>query len=62
MNVINYFSAAAMPLVILTIIIYGVKEKNKVYDTFVEGAKEGIGIVVNIFPTLIGIFIELQEL
>ena len=35
MNVINYFSAAAMPLVILTIIIYGVKEKNKVYDTFV---------------------------
>ncbi|MCI9017146.1 MAG: spore maturation protein [Clostridia bacterium] len=62
MNVINYFSAAAMPLVILTIIIYGVKEKNKVYDTFVEGAKEGIGIVVNIFPTLIGIFIAVGAL
>ena len=46
----------------LIIIIYGLLEKNKVYDTFVEGAKEGIEIVFNIFPTLIGIFVAVGAL
>ena len=29
---------------------------------FVDGAKEGIGIVVNIFPTLIGLFMAISAL
>ena len=57
MQLMNYISSAAMPMMILGIIIYGVIEKKKVYDSFVEGAKEGIEIVFRIFPTLIGIFI-----
>jgi len=59
---INYLSALAMPLMILLIVVYGVKEKNKVYDTFLEGAKEGLQIVYNIFPTLIGIFLAISAL
>ena len=55
MNIINYLSAAAVPLVILIIVIYALIEKNKVYDTFLDGAKEGLEVVINIFPTLIGI-------
>jgi len=62
MNIINYLSAAAVPTVILLIIIYGIIEKNKVYDTFLEGAKEGVQVVVNIFPTLIGIFLAVGAL
>lgn len=62
MNVINYLSSAAVPTVILLIIIYGVIEKNKVYDTFLEGAKEGLDVVINIFPTLIGIFLAVGAL
>ena len=62
MNIINYLSNMAVPMVILFIIIYGVIEKNKVYDTFIEGAKEGIQVVVNIFPTLIGIFLAVGAL
>lgn len=62
MNVINYISAAAVPVVILSIIAYGVIEKVKVYDTFLEGAKEGLEIVINIFPTLIGIFLAVGAL
>lgn len=62
MSIINYLSAAAVPIVILCIILYGLKEKNKVYDTFIEGAKEGLDIVINIFPTLIGIFIAVGAL
>lgn len=62
MNIINYISAAAVPVVMLLIIIYGLLEKNKVYDTFIDGAKEGIEVVVNIFPTLIGVFIAVGAL
>lgn len=59
---INFISTAAMPIIILLIIAYGVKEKNKVYDTFLEGAKEGLKIVYDIFPTLIGIFLAVGAL
>lgn len=59
---INFISSAAMPILILIIIIYGLIEKNKVYDTFLDGAKEGIEIVVKLFPTLIGIFVAVGAL
>ena len=56
-NIINFLSNLAMPLIILVIVFYGVIEKKEVFDKFIEGAKEGIKIVVNIFPTLIGLFL-----
>lgn len=59
---INYLSTVAIPMIILLIIVYGLIEKNKVYDTFLEGAKEGVQVVVNIFPTLIGIFLAVSAL
>ena len=46
---INYISAAAIPTIILLIIIYGVIEKKQVYDSFLDGAKEGIQIVFKMF-------------
>lgn len=61
-NVINYISSSAMPIVIMIIIIYGIIEKNKVFDTFLDGAKEGIEIVFKMLPTLIGIFLAVGVL
>lgn len=57
MQIVNYLSAAAIPIVILTILFYGIKEKKKVFDIFLEGATDGMKIVVDLFPTLIGIFL-----
>lgn len=51
-----------MPLIILLIIVYGLIEKNKVFDTFINGAKDGLEIVFRIFPTLIGLFIAIGAL
>lgn len=48
-----------MPLVILIIVFYGIYEKKNVFDIFLKGAKEGIEIVVKIFPTLIGLFLAI---
>ena len=62
MSVISYVSMVSIPLVILIIITNGLLEKKRTFDIFVEGAKEGIGIVVNIFPTLIGLFMAIGAL
>ena len=51
-----------LAVIVLIIIGYGIIEKNKVFDTFLEGAKEGLIIVLNIFPTLIGLFMAIGTL
>lgn len=62
MKFIEYFSNIAMPLMIIIIVLYGVIERQKVFDIFLEGAKEGIGVVLNIFPTLVGLFVAIGAL
>lgn len=60
MNIINTISTLAMPTIILIIVMYSFLEKNKVYEDFLEGAKEGGKIVIEIFPTLIGLFFSVS--
>lgn len=62
MEIVNYLSNISMPFMIFIIVIYGLIEKNKIFDTFLEGAKDGIEIVFNIFPTLIGLFVAIGAL
>ena len=62
MKIIEYFSNIAMPLMIIIIVLYGVIERKKVFDIFLEGAKEGIGVVFSIFPTLVGLFVAIGAL
>ncbi|MDO5556469.1 MAG: hypothetical protein Q4G09_07785 [Clostridia bacterium] len=62
MTIVNYLSNLAIPFTILLIIAYGLIEKNKVFDTFLDGAKEGMEIVFKIFPTLIGLFVAIGAL
>jgi len=51
-----------MPLMIIIIILYGILERKKVFDIFLEGAKDGIKIIYNIFPTLVGLFVAIGAL
>lgn len=62
MSYINYLSNSIIPIVIIIIIMYGLKEKVKIFDFFLEGAKEGMGIVFNLFPTLVGLFVAIGVL
>lgn len=62
MEFVNYISNIAVPFTMLFIIAYGLMEKNKVFDTFLEGAKDGIKIIYNIFPTLLGLFLSINLL
>ena len=62
MNLINYITSLAVPFTILIIVVYGIIEKQSVFDVFLEGAKEGIQIIVGIFPTLLGLFLSINVL
>ena len=62
MKIVNYISTIAVSVVIIIIVIYGIADKKKVYDIFVEGATEGMSIVIKIFPTLLGIFLAVGVL
>ena len=43
-------------------IIYGLKEGIKIFDVFIDGAKDGMNIVLALFPTLIGLFVAIGAL
>ena len=62
MKIINYISIIAMPSILLVIIANSFIEKNKIYDIFFEGVKEGVKIVYNIFPTVLGLFVAVGAL
>ena len=62
MNLINYITSLAIPFTILIIVVYGIIEKQSVFDVFLEGATEGIQIIVGIFPTLLGLFLSINIL
>ena len=46
-----------LPLIVLIIILYGVKKKVNVYDTFTEGAKESFDMTLKLFPTMLGMIL-----
>lgn len=62
MKSIFFISNLAMPMIILIIVMCSIKERKNVFDIFLEGAKEGINITLNIFPTLIGLFVAIGAL
>lgn len=49
----NYLSKIIIPIFVLFIIFYGFFKKINIYDTFLDGAKEGLQISFNIFPSII---------
>ena len=62
MKIVEYISSSAIPIIILIIVIYGILEKIKVFDNFIDGAREGLKIVKKIFPTLLGVFLAVGAL
>lgn len=59
MEIINYFSSISFPIIIFIIMFVGMREKINVFDIFSEGAKNGLEVIVNLFPTLLAIFVAI---
>lgn len=56
----EFISNLIIPLMVLGIIIYGVKKRVNVYDTFVEGAKESFSMVFSLFPYILGMILGIN--
>ncbi len=53
-------SVYLLPVLILLIFVYAKSKKVNVYNSFINGAKQSVGIVVSIFPYLVTIMIMVQ--
>ncbi|MCB9260427.1 MAG: spore maturation protein [Ignavibacteriales bacterium] len=58
-NVIQVISTLAIPMLILIFIGYGAIKKVKIYEVFVEGAKEGFDVAVRIIPYLVAMLVAI---
>ena len=51
-----------LPLIILTIVSFGLYKKIDIYDTFCNGIKEGIKTSLQIFPTILAMLVAINIL
>ncbi len=58
-NIINIISAVAIPLMFFTFLGWGFVKKVKVYEVFVEGAKDGFQVAVKIIPFLVAMLVAI---
>lgn len=62
MNMFIHLSDIIIPLIIFFVVGYGMISGVKVYESFLKGAKDGLKIVVDIVPTLIGLLVAVGVL
>ncbi len=58
-SVIQIISTLAIPMLIFIFIGYGAIKKVKIYEVFVEGAKEGFDVAVRIIPYLVAMLVAI---
>ena len=58
-NIINIISVAAIPLMFFVFLGWGFARKVKVYEVFVEGAKDGFQVAVKIIPYLVAMLVAI---
>lgn len=51
-----------IPVVVLSIIFYGLIKKVEIYDVFLEGVKEGLSMVLKLFPTMFAMVMSVDVL
>jgi spore maturation protein B len=58
-TVVESISLWAIPVLLVVIPLVGLIRKVKVYDVFVDGAKEGFDVAIKIIPFLVGILVAI---
>ncbi len=55
MQFLLFLSESIIPLIIFSIVAYGLLNRQNVYQDFLKGAKDGFFTVIDILPTLVGL-------
>lgn len=61
-SVIDIISLWALPVIIFVILTVAIIKKIPIYETFIEGAKNGIKVTGNIIPYLVAIIVAISML
>lgn len=59
---VDLISAWLIPALILVVLVWGIAKKIPVYETFIDGAKDGLKVSVDILPYLIAIIVAVSML
>lgn len=57
--VFSVISAWAIPVLVTTVLVYAAWRKIPIFETFVEGGKEGFTIAVSLIPYMVGMLVAL---
>ena len=57
-----YLSKTIIPIITIIVIIYALIKKIDIYETFLEGIKEGLELSLNIFPSMFAMIIAVTVL
>ena len=60
MDIVQEFSRWAVPLLLFAVLIYAAAKRVKVYECFVEGAREGFSLAVRIIPYLVAMMMAVS--
>lgn len=61
-QIFEIISLWSLPVIIIVILTVGLFKKVPVYETFVDGAKDGFKVAVNIIPYLVAIIVAISML
>ena len=61
-NTLNIISLWILPVIILTILSFGIYKKIPIYEEFTQGAKGGFQIAIRIIPYLVAIIVAISML
>lgn len=62
MKFIEFFGSSAIIFIVGFVIIYGLIEKKNVFEIFMKGVVEGEKLVIQLFPTWLGLFVAVGML
>ncbi len=59
-QLINKLSNWFIPIFLLAVFLHGSYKKIPLYDTFIEGAREGFNLAVKLLPYVVGIYVAVS--
>lgn len=59
-SILHGFSLWALPAIILLILTLGLAKKVPIYETFTDGAKDGLKVAITIIPYLVAIIVAIS--
>ena len=62
MRAIVYFSNVMIPMVILGFVLAGMVKGVRLFDAFCEGARDGLKVAAEVFPSLVALFVAVAVL